>query len=68
MGISGRMALVEVGFCGVVVQLGERILGRSGEDEVVVVGGGFGLSEGGFRWSGGGFGWSGGGNSCYSGR
>ena len=36
MGISGRMALVEVGFCGVVVWLGECILGRSGDNEVVV--------------------------------
>ena len=34
MGILGRMALVEVGFYGVVVQLGECILGRSGENEV----------------------------------
>ena len=29
------MALAEVGFCGVVVWLGECILGRSGENEVV---------------------------------
>ena len=34
------MALVEVGFCGVVVWLGECILGRSCENEVVVVGSG----------------------------
>jgi len=40
MGISGRMALAEVCFCGVVVWLGECILGRSCENEVVVVGSG----------------------------
>ena len=38
MGILGRMALAEVGFYGGVVRLGECILGRSGENEVVVVG------------------------------
>ena len=37
MGILGHMAMAEVGFCGVVVRLWECILGRSGENEVVVV-------------------------------
>ena len=46
MGILGRMSLVEVGFYVGGVWLGECILGRSGENEVV----------GGFGWSGGGFG------------
>ena len=67
-GFLGHMALAEVGFCGVVVWLGECILGRSGENEVVVVRGGFGWSGGGFGCSGGGFGWSGGGKSYCLGR
>ena len=36
MGILDRMALGEVGFYGVVVWLGECILGRADENEVVV--------------------------------
>ena len=35
VGILDHMALGEVGFCGVVVWLGECILGRSGENVVV---------------------------------
>ena len=35
MGILDHMALGDVGFSGVVVWLGECILGRSGESEVV---------------------------------
>ena len=58
MGILGRMSLVEVGFYVGGVWLGECILGRSGENEVV----------GGFGWSGGGFGWGRGGKSCCLGR
>ena len=38
MEILGRMALAEVGFCGVLVQLGECILCRSSENKVVVRG------------------------------
>jgi hypothetical protein len=37
VGILDRMALGEVGFYGVVVWLGECILGRASENEVVVV-------------------------------